>query len=118
MEITDTNLDNIIYENNEELLDYSYLFKKDGFIKTYHKIMIIDLDHIKFNIKVPINQLSINSYIFNKDNYFYKFFNKFIDNKYTIKDYILRLRNILFDDLNLNTKKNSLNIIKFIREYN
>jgi hypothetical protein len=118
MEITDTNLDNIIYENNEEILDYNLLFgRKNGYIKTYHKITIIDLDHIKFNINVILNPLYINSYIFNKDNYFYKFFNKFIDNKYTIKNYILRLKNFLFDDLNLN-KKNPADIIQIIRNYN
>lgn len=118
MEITDTNLDNIIYENIEEILNYSLLFGENhGYIKTYHKITIIDLDHIKFNINVMLNPLSINSYIFNKDNYFYKFFNKFINNKYAIKDYIIRLKNFLFDDLNLN-KKNPIHIIEIIRNYN
>lgn len=118
MEITDTNLDNIIYENNEEILNYSLLFgKKDGYIKTYHKITIIDLDHIKFNINVMLNPLSINSYIFNKDNYFYKFFNKFINYKHNINNYISRLRNFLFDDLNIN-QKNPIDIIKIIREFN
>jgi len=93
MEITDTNLDNIIYENKEELLNYIYIFGTDGMILTKHKIIVIDLDHVRFGISVELNIQSIQSYIFDKDNYFYKFFNKFIDNKRRIKSYITMLRN-------------------------
>lgn len=119
MEITDTNLDNIIYENNEELLDYRYIFGTNGQILTEHKITVIDLDHIRFEISIELNVESIQTYIFNKDNYFFKFFNKFIDNNRTIQNYIIRLRNYLFDGFNINiiTKK-PLYIIKLIKEYN
>ena len=119
MEITDTNLDNIIYENKEELLDYTYIFGTDGRILTKHKIIVIDLDHVRFGISVELNIQSIQSYIFDKDNYFYKFFNKFIDNKRRIKSYITRLRNYLFDDININRmKKHPLYIIQLIRDFN
>jgi hypothetical protein len=67
------------------------------------------MDHVRFGINVELNIQSIHyflecqrkkiqSYIFNKDNYFFRFFNKFIDNKRAIKTYIIRLRNYLFDD--------------------
>jgi hypothetical protein len=59
MEITDTNLDNIIYENKEELLDYSYIFGKEGKILTRHKITVIDMDHVRFGINVELNILEI-----------------------------------------------------------
>lgn len=118
MEISDTNLDNIIYENKEELLDYTILFGEKGKILTFHKITIIDLDHIKFNINIPSKYKAIQEYIFNKDNYFIKFINKFINNNINIKNNIIILKNYLFDNINSNiTNKNPIDIIMIIKEF-
>ena len=118
MEITDTNLQNIIYQNTKELLDYRFLLGKNGIIGTHHKIVLIDLDHIRFDIKIKLNFKSIQTFIFNKDNYFFYFFNKFIDYNKNIKKFIIKLRNFLFDDLNANIiKKHPLELIKLISEF-
>ena len=117
MEITDTNLDNIIYKNSNELLDYRYLFGEKGIIEVNHKIIVIDMDHVRFEINIQSNIKSIQTYIFNKDNYFFKFFNKLFDRNKDIKNFIYKLRNYLFDDFNSNIiKKNPLEIIKLIKD--
>ena len=118
MEITDTNLDNIIYNNINESLDYRYLFGEKGIITIKHKIIVIDMDHVRFGINIKPNIKSIETYIFNKDNYFFKFFNKLFDRNKDIKIFISKLRNHLFDDFNSNIiKKHPLEIIKLIHDF-
>ena len=109
MEIIDTNLDNIIYNENQELLDYRYLFGNSGIIIVKYKIVVIDMDHVRFGITIDPNIKSIQTYIFNKDNHFFKFFNKLIDKNKNIKNFIIKLRNYLFDYSNSNIiEKNPL----------
>ena len=117
MEIIDTNLDNIIYQNNEEILDYKCIFGNKGDIHINHKICIIDLDHLRFNININPVTTDINLYIFNKDNFFYNFFNKLINTKINISYFIKKIKNYLFDgNININKMK-PLDIIEKIRLY-
>ena len=119
MEIFDTNLDNIIYVNEEENLDYTYLFGKNGIINVKHKICIIDLDHVRFNIRTVPNPQVLLKYIFDKDNFFYKFFSKFMNptKNRNIKDFVLRLKNKLFDRNTNIINEDPINVIREIRNY-
>jgi len=119
MEIFDTNLDNIIYVNEEENLDYTYLFGKNGIINVKHKIYIIDLDHVRFNIRTVPNPKVLLKYIFDKDNFFYKFFSKFMNptKNRNIKDFVLRLKNKLFDRNTNIINEDPINVIREIRNY-
>jgi len=129
MEIIDTNLDNFLYVYKSDDLDYTFLFGSNGIIHVDFKFCVIDLDHVKQNITNNNNGLKlntdirINKYIFDTRHFFYKFFLKFINqNKYRdIENYILQLRNLLFEtsyNNNFNIKKSSpLQIIELIRNF-
>ncbi len=119
VEISDTNLNNIIFKQGKTTLNYEYLFREKIIVN--NKIVVIDLDHVKFGNPM-VNNYNLLSFIFSKDNFFFKFFNKFFNRYDRLRIFIQNLRNYLFDDIyqNLVNKKirlNPLDIINIIRNF-